>query len=33
MTDGTKFVILSDIQGMEDFSGDMDFRSLGRLRA
>ena len=29
MTDGTKYVVLSDIQGMEDFSGDMDFKVAG----
>lgn len=29
MTDGEKFVVLSDIQGMEDFSGDMDFKVAG----
>jgi len=29
MTDGVKFVVLSDIQGMEDFSGDMDFKVAG----
>ena len=29
MTDGERHVILSDIQGMEDFSGDMDFKVAG----
>jgi polyribonucleotide nucleotidyltransferase len=29
MTDGEKYVVLSDIQGMEDFSGDMDFKVAG----
>ncbi len=29
MTDGTKFVVLSDIMGLEDFSGDMDFKVAG----
>ena len=29
MTDGTRYVVLSDIQGMEDFSGDMDFKVAG----
>lgn len=29
MSDGEKFVVLSDIQGMEDFSGDMDFKVAG----
>jgi polyribonucleotide nucleotidyltransferase len=29
MTDGERYVILSDIQGMEDFSGDMDFKVAG----
>ena len=29
MTDGTRCVVLSDIQGMEDFSGDMDFKVAG----
>lgn len=29
MTDGGKYVVLSDIQGMEDFSGDMDFKVAG----
>lgn len=29
MTDGDRYVILSDIQGMEDFSGDMDFKVAG----
>jgi polyribonucleotide nucleotidyltransferase len=29
MTEGEKFVVLSDIQGMEDFSGDMDFKVAG----
>ncbi len=29
MSDGKKFVILTDIQGIEDFSGDMDFKVAG----
>src|SRR5205085_909717 len=29
MTDGKTFKILTDIQGMEDFSGDMDFKVAG----
>jgi polyribonucleotide nucleotidyltransferase len=29
MTEGDKFAILTDIQGMEDFSGDMDFKVAG----
>jgi polyribonucleotide nucleotidyltransferase len=29
MTDGDRHVVLSDIQGMEDFSGDMDFKVAG----
>ncbi len=29
ITDGDKFVILSDIQGAEDFAGDMDFKVAG----
>lgn len=29
ITDGDKFVILSDIQGTEDFAGDMDFKVAG----
>jgi len=29
MTDGEKYVVLSDIQAMEDFSGDMDFKVAG----
>ena len=29
MTDGTKFVVLSDIRDMEDFYGDMDFKVAG----
>ncbi len=29
VTDGDKFVILSDIQGAEDFAGDMDFKVAG----
>ncbi len=29
MTDGKNYVVLSDIQGMEDFSGDMDFKVAG----
>lgn len=29
MTDGERYVVLSDIQGMEDFSGDMDFKVAG----
>lgn len=29
MTDGKKFVVLTDIQGVEDFSGDMDFKVAG----
>ncbi|HEX6257940.1 MAG TPA: polyribonucleotide nucleotidyltransferase [Candidatus Saccharimonadales bacterium] len=29
VTDGTKSVILSDIQGTEDFAGDMDFKVVG----
>ena len=29
MTLGDKFAVLSDIQGMEDFSGDMDFKVAG----
>ncbi len=29
MTDGDKFVILSDIAGAEDFAGDMDFKVAG----
>lgn len=29
MTQGDKFVVLSDIQGMEDFGGDMDFKVTG----
>ncbi|MHB1461583.1 MAG: polyribonucleotide nucleotidyltransferase [Armatimonadota bacterium] len=29
MTEGDKFVVLSDIQGMEDFTGDMDFKVTG----
>jgi len=29
MSDGQKFVVLSDIQGSEDFAGDMDFKVAG----
>ncbi len=29
MTDGDRYKILTDIQGMEDFSGDMDFKVAG----
>jgi len=29
MTEGDTFVVLSDIQGMEDFGGDMDFKVTG----
>ena len=29
ITDGEKFAVLTDIQGMEDFSGDMDFKVAG----
>lgn len=29
MTQGDKYAVLSDIQGMEDFSGDMDFKVAG----
>ena len=29
MTDGEKYVVLTDIQGMEDFGGDMDFKVTG----
>jgi polyribonucleotide nucleotidyltransferase len=29
ITDGDKFVVLSDIQGAEDFAGDMDFKVAG----
>jgi polyribonucleotide nucleotidyltransferase len=29
VTDGTKFAVLSDIQGMEDHLGDMDFKVAG----
>jgi polyribonucleotide nucleotidyltransferase len=29
ITDGDKYVILSDIQGAEDFAGDMDFKVAG----
>ena len=29
MTEGDKYVILSDIQGVEDFGGDMDFKVAG----
>jgi polyribonucleotide nucleotidyltransferase len=29
MTSGDKFAVLTDIQGMEDFSGDMDFKVAG----
>lgn len=29
ITDGDKFVILSDLQGTEDFAGDMDFKVAG----
>ncbi len=29
MSEGDKYVVLSDIQGMEDFSGDMDFKVAG----
>jgi len=29
MSDGAKFVVLSDIQGSEDFAGDMDFKVAG----
>ena len=29
VTDGDKFVVLSDIQGAEDFAGDMDFKVAG----
>jgi polyribonucleotide nucleotidyltransferase len=29
MTEGDKYVVLSDIQGMEDFGGDMDFKVAG----
>ena len=29
MTSGDQFVVLTDIQGMEDFSGDMDFKVAG----
>lgn len=29
MTDGDRFAILTDIQGMEDFGGDMDFKVAG----
>ncbi|MCC6442352.1 MAG: polyribonucleotide nucleotidyltransferase [Armatimonadetes bacterium] len=29
MTDGDRYAVLTDIQGMEDFSGDMDFKVAG----
>lgn len=29
ITDGDRYELLTDIQGMEDFSGDMDFKSAG----
>ncbi len=29
ISDGEKYVVLTDIQGMEDFSGDMDFKVTG----
>ena len=29
MSDGKVFKVLTDIQGMEDFSGDMDFKVAG----
>lgn len=29
MSDGKKFAVLSDIQGLEDFAGDMDFKVAG----
>jgi polyribonucleotide nucleotidyltransferase len=29
MTDGEKYAVLTDIQGMEDFTGDMDFKVAG----
>lgn len=29
MTEGDRFAVLTDIQGMEDFSGDMDFKVAG----
>lgn len=29
MTDGSKYKVLTDIQGMEDFTGDMDFKVAG----
>jgi polyribonucleotide nucleotidyltransferase len=29
MTEGEKYAVLSDIQGMEDFTGDMDFKVAG----
>jgi polyribonucleotide nucleotidyltransferase len=29
MTDGDKYAVLTDIQGMEDFTGDMDFKVAG----
>jgi polyribonucleotide nucleotidyltransferase len=29
MTDGDKYAVLTDIQGMEDFGGDMDFKVAG----
>jgi polyribonucleotide nucleotidyltransferase len=29
MTDGSKYCVLTDIQGMEDFTGDMDFKVAG----
>jgi len=32
MTEGDKWVVLSDIQGMEDFSGDMDFKVAGTAK-
>lgn len=32
MTQGGDWVVLSDIQGMEDFSGDMDFKVAGTAR-
>lgn len=32
MSDGDKFVVLSDIQGAEDFAGDMDFKVAGTAK-
>lgn len=31
MTSGDRFAVLTDIQGMEDFSGDMDFKVAGTI--